>query len=283
MSPPRELPPGATVALALRATPRAFAFLLGSGMSKSAGVPTGHDVLAELCRQAGYASGAKGAVDTDPIEWYASHTGGSPSYDQVLGALTQHPEERVGILRRYFEPNEDEVRQKLKIPSEGHRALARLAQLGLISVILTTNFDRLIEHSLDDAGVPYVVTATPEAVAGALPLHLQSCQVVKLHGDYLDPGMLNTTNELSSYDPRIDHLLDRVLCDYGLIVIGWSAKYDVALRRAIERTPSRRFSSWWVDPATLSDEAARLIALRSPAVVKLTGDAFLVAVPYSPP
>lgn len=70
-------------------------------------------------------------------------------------------------------------------------------------MILTTNFDRLIEHALDAQGVPYVGTATPTAVAGALPLHLQQCQVIKLHGDYLDPGLLNTPEELASLLPAV--------------------------------------------------------------------------------
>jgi hypothetical protein len=61
---------------------------------------------------------------------------------------------------------------------------------------------------------------------------------VKLNGDYLDTRIKNTPEELSGYHPSIDRLLDRVLDEYGLIVCGWSADWDTALRRAFERCPS---------------------------------------------
>jgi hypothetical protein len=181
-------------------------------------------------------------------------------------------------LHGYFEPTAEEEEQGLKVPTAAHRAIARLVKAGLIRVILTINFDRLMEHALDAAGVAHVVTATPAAVAGALPLHLQRCQVIKLHGDYLDPGMLNTPEELASYDPRADRLLDQVFDEYGLIVAGWSATYDRALRSAIERAASRRFSSWWIDPGEISDHARRIIANRASTVVQATGDTFFAAV-----
>jgi SIR2-like domain len=257
--------------LALRAAPGAYAVLLGSGMSRASGVPTGYEVLVDLCRQVADASGDRESSQADPLGWFAVTTGAEASYDRVLAALTSSREERVGILRRYFEPSPDEAEQGLKVPAAGHVALARLVQAGLVRVVLTTNFDRLVERALDQVGAAYVVTATPDAVAGAMPLHLQDCQVVKLHGDYLDPGMLNTPTELARYEPAVDRLLDRILDEYGLITIGWSTTYDPALRRAIERAATRRFSSWWIEPGTVNEHAERLIALRGSVLVHATG------------
>lgn len=266
--------PEIAAAFALHATPGAYAVLLGSGVSRAAGVPTGYEVLVDLCRRHAVALGAQEEAAADPVAWYSAQTGTPATYDQILAGLTSRPEERVGLLRGYFEPTEEEREQGLKVPTAAHRGLAQLASAGLVTVILTTNFDRLVEHALDAQGVPYVVTATPTAVAGALPLHLQRCQVIKLHGDYLDPGLLNTTEELASYQPPVDRLLDRVFDEYGLIVVGWSATYDVALRTAIERSATRRFSTWWVDPGSLSDNAKRLVDLRGATVATETADAF---------
>jgi hypothetical protein len=274
----RGVAPEVAAALALRATPGAYAVLLGSGMSRASGVPTGYEVLVDLVRQVAKASSDGEEAEADPLGWFATATGADATYDRVQGALTTSPEERVGILRRYFEPSPDEAEQGLKVPSAGHVALARLVEGGLVRVILTINFDRLIERALDQVGAFYVVTATPEAVAGAMPLHLQDCQVIKLHGDYLDPGMLNTPEELAAYEPAIDRLLDRILDEYGLITIGWSTTYDPALRRAIERATTRRFSSWWVEPGTVNDHAQRLITQRASTLVRATGDSFLVGV-----
>jgi len=87
------------------------------------------------------------------------------------------------------------------------------------------------------------------------------CTVIKLHGDYLDTRLKNTVQELDAYDARIDALLDRVLDEYGLIVCGWSAQWDRALRAAFERRHSRRFSIYWVSRGEPSEEARRLIDL----------------------
>lgn len=270
--------PEIAAAFALHSSPGAYAVLLGSGVSRAAGVPTGHEVLVDLCRRHAVALHVEAEVAADPVAWYMEQTGATATYDRLLASLTSYPEERVGLLRGYFEPTAEEREQGLKVPTAAHRALAKLVGSGLVRVILTTNFDRLIEHALDAQHVPYVVTATPASVAGALPLHLQQCQVVKLHGDYLEPGFLNTPEELASYDQSVDRFLDRVFDEYGLITIGWSSTYDVALRSAIERTQARRFSTWWVDPGSLSDNARRLVELRGATIATETADAFLEAV-----
>jgi hypothetical protein len=48
----------------------------------------------------------------------------------------------------------------------------------------------------------------------------------------------NTGEELSSYEDGIEHLLNQVFDEYGLIVCGWSGEWDIALRRALERFPA---------------------------------------------
>jgi hypothetical protein len=58
----------------------------------------------------------------------------------------------------------------------------------------------------------------------------------------MDTRIRNTPEELDKYDPRTDRLLDRIFDDFGIIVCGWSAEWDSALRAAIERCPSRRFT-----------------------------------------
>jgi hypothetical protein len=90
--------------------------------------------------------------------------------------------------------------------------------------------------------------------------------------------MLNTPEELAAYEPSVDRLLDRILDEYGLITIGWSTTYDPALRHAIERATTRRFSSWWVEPGTVNDHAQRLITHRASTLVPTTGDSFLTGV-----
>src|SRR5262249_10935310 len=80
-----------------------------------------------------------------------------------------------------------------------HRAIAQLAAKGAVRVILTTNFDRLTERALEDAGVPPQVLHRPEQLASATPLAHAKVTVIKLHGDYADLEQRNTIDELAEY------------------------------------------------------------------------------------
>ena len=108
-----------------------------------------------------------------------------------------------------------------------------MAAENYIRVIITTNFDRLIEQALRDAGVEPTVLSSPDHVQGALPLIHTKCCVLKLHGDYLDTRIRNTPTELESYPEEFEKFLDHVLDEFGLIVCGWSADWDAGLCNAI--------------------------------------------------
>ena len=136
-------------------------------------------------------------------------------------------------------------------------------------LILTTNFDRLIETALDNAGVRPVVLSMPDHVQGSPPLIHTRCCVVKLHGDYLDTRIKNTRAELDSYSGEFDGLLDRIFDEFGLVVCGWSAAWDRALREALSRAPSRRFTTYWAARGELNDEARRLVDRRRAEVIPI--------------
>ena len=72
----------------------------------------------------------------------------------------------------------------------------------------------------------------------------------------------------------MDTLLDRVLDEYGLIVCGWSAQWDRALRAAFERRHSRRFSVYWVSRGEPNEDAKRLIELGAARVILSEGADF---------
>ena len=93
------------------------------------------------------------------------------------------------------------------------------------------------------------------------------------------PGQKNTVGELSKYNPAVDALLDRVLDEYGLVVCGWSATWDDALRRAVLRTKNRRFSTFWALRSEPTAEARELIDHRQAQVIEIeSADQFFDAV-----
>jgi len=243
-----------------------YALLLGSGISRASGIPTGWEVVLDLIRKVAKLQGED--CEPDPAEWFRKKHGSEPDYSKLLDAIAKSPTERQQLLRGYFEPTEDERSQELKLPSAAHRAIARLAASGYLRVILTTNFDRLTERALEEVGVTPTVISSSDQLAGALPLAHSGVTIIKLHGDYLDTRIKNTDSELAGYDPAMDRLLGRVLDEYGLIVSGWSGEWDAALRTAMERCPSRRFTTFWTTRSPLGEKAKRLADHRQAVVVQ---------------
>ena len=252
--------PTESLAFAMHANPGVYAVLVGSGVSRAAKIPTGWEITLDLVRK--LAALRNETCDPDPERWYRNTFDTEADYSELLDKLCGTAAERQQLLRGYFEPSADEREEGAKQPTATHRAIATLASKGFIRIILTTNFDRLMETALDGAGVTPTVLTTPDQLQGALPLIHTRCCVVKLHGDYLDTRIRNTQAELDSYPPEFDGLLDRVFDEFGLVVCGWSAAWDGALRGALYRASSRRFTTYWAVHGNVQDEARRLIGHR---------------------
>jgi hypothetical protein len=97
------------------------------------------------------------------------------------------------------------------------------------------------------------------------------CTIINVNGDYLDARLRNTTGELAGYEPKMERLLDQVFDEYGLIVCGWSGDWDIALRSAIERCPTRRFTTYWSPYSKLGEAAQRLVNHRRATVLGMSG------------
>jgi len=136
-------------------------------------------------------------------------------------------------------------------------------------MILTTNFDRLIERALQEVGIEPDVISTEDDLRGAMPYVHSRCYLVKLHGDYLDTRIKNTPEELENYSPAFNDFLDRVLDEFGLIICGWSGAWDTALRNAILRCPNRRFTTYWLAKGELTEEAKKVICHRRAEVIRI--------------
>ena len=259
--------PLVSLASSMHAGPGVYALLLGSGVSRAAGIPTGWEITLDLITKLAELSG--GDAEADPESWYRSQFESAPEYSFIVEQLARSPDDRQRLLSRYIEPSEQEREHGLKVPTAAHRGIARLVAGGYVKVIVTTNFDRLVETAIKEAGVEPLVIASADHARGAMPLVHSECTVIKVHGDYLWSDLKNTAGELSRYDTAVRRLLREVFDQYGLVVCGWSAEWDAALRQALKRSPNRRFSTYWMHRSPLTSEADDLIHHRRAIKVEI--------------
>jgi NAD-dependent SIR2 family protein deacetylase len=173
---------------------------------------------------------------------------------------------------------EEDREEGRKVPTAAHRAIAELVRRGYVRLIVTTNFDRLMESALREIGVEPTVVASIDALSGAEPIAHTVCYILKLHGDYKDARILNTDAELGAYPAEFDRQLDRIFDEYGLIVCGWSGEWDHALRGAFLRAPNRRYPVYWMARGLLANAAQELVNHRRARIISAAdADAFFTS------
>ncbi|GAA2753013.1 hypothetical protein GCM10010440_71370 [Kitasatospora cinereorecta] len=243
------------MAMCVHSAPGVYALLLGSGISTGAGVLTGWGIMQDLAQRVAALLGQTpeqvALAHEAPDRWWRQHfpDQGPLMYSTLLGELGTTPAARQSLLQEYFTGKE---------PSAAHRAIAGLVRDGYVRVILTTNFDPLMEDALHAAGVQFQVI-TGEGASSMRPLAHGLPTVLKLHGDFRQPDMLNTTTELARYGWMWRRRIREVFRDFGLIVCGWSAEWDTALIRCLTGR-SHRFPVFWSSFRSPAGRAAELIA-----------------------
>lgn len=247
--------------------PGVYALLIGSGVSKAAGIKTGWEIVLDLIGQ--LASSLQEDPKPDPETWYTARFNEEPDYSKILEKLAKTPSERMNILKKYFEPTEEEKEQKLKVPTEAHKAIAQMVKSGYIKMILTTNFDRLLEKAIEEVGITPDIIRSEDDFEGAMPYVHSKCVIVKLHGDYKDTRIRNTIEELSNYSDTTSKFLDEVFDRFGLIICGWSGKWDNALKDAILKSPNRRFQTYWLAKGELEEEVKQIINYRRAETIQI--------------
>jgi len=263
---PRLDDPMLNLVFSIYHNPGVYALLIGSGVSRTARIPTGWEVTLDLIRKTAKLHDVE---PEDPEKWYIESFGKEPDYSELLEFLAKTQHERKALLNAYFEPSQEEIDSGIKVPTKAHIAIASLVNQGYIRVILTTNFDRLLEQALEKEGVIPDVIYNEDTLKGIVPLIHSKCMIIKLHGDYKDTRIKNTSQELAHYSKKMNELLDRILDEFGLIVCGWSGQWDTALRGAILRCQNRRYTTYWTIKGELTDEAIGLIQHRKAVKIEI--------------
>lgn len=120
-----------------------------------------------------------------------------------------------------------------------------MAKDGYIKLVLTTNFDRLLEKSLEDVGIIPQVICHSDDIDGAIPLVHAGFTIVKINGDYIDCRFLNTEDELADYPDKLKDYVLRIINEFGVITCGWSGEWDKGLVNIIRSSENRRYESYF--------------------------------------
>lgn len=217
--------------------PARRAWLLGAGASAAANVPTGTHMIREF--KARLFSDALNLplreIDTgDPlwVERIDAHFAASGTLppsgdpDEYAAAFeAAYPDE--ADRRIYIDNKVADAR-----PSYGHRVLASLVATGQANCIFTTNFDPLVENAVAVArdlatGSPRPLTvASIDSADRALRCVAESDWPLlgKLHGDFKESRLKNTSDELQHQDASLRAAVVECAHRFGLIVVGYSGR-----------------------------------------------------------
>ena len=259
-----------TLAFSMYSNKGAYALLLGSGISRSAHIPTGWEIESCLIEQ--LAAVKRMIIKEDAHQWFKDKYKKEASYSSLLEELVQTPTERVQLMKQFFEPTDDEKDLGWKQPTKAHKAIAKLAKAGYVRVILTTNFDRLMEQAFESEGITPQVISHEAAISQATPLvHCQIPTIVKINGDYIDCQFRNTSEELDEYPPTMKQYLKRIFEDYGLITCGWSGEWDKGLINIISESTLPRYNSFFATVGTAKESIQDLSRLRHGELLPISG------------
>ena len=122
-----------TLAFSMYSNKGAYALLLGSGISRSAHIPTGWKI--ESCLKEQLAAVKRKIIKEDAHQWFKEKYKIETSYSSLLEELVQTPTERVQLMKQFFEPTDDEKDLGWQQPTKAHNAIAKLAKAGNVRVI----------------------------------------------------------------------------------------------------------------------------------------------------
>ncbi len=130
--------PTTSLAFSIQQSPGQYALLLGSGVSRAAGIKTGWGITLDLVRK--LPNAPPGADDVALTGWYEATFGSQPSYSAIVASLARGTVDRRNLLRPYFEPTSEEKEDGSKQPTKAHRAIASLVVSGYVRVITNYKF-----------------------------------------------------------------------------------------------------------------------------------------------
>jgi hypothetical protein len=238
-------------------------WLLGAGASAAAKVPTADHIMMDLLLRM-YADAHQlvrqrlslsDGADVERIRAYYDNQNGMPdlrdpsAYSVAFQLALPDDGARRQHLRSLFEG---------RSPSYGQRMLGALVAAGLSDLLITTNFDDLIERATEQAQVTLDNPSRRRLGVAALgsPGHANLALsdndfpfLFKLHGDFRERDLKNLESELQTQDANMRQAVLDASRRFGLAVIGYSGRDKSVmevLQDAVATDGAFPAGLWWM-------------------------------------
>ena len=218
-------------------------FVVGAGVSKSAGLPDFRDLVLKVYEQFDSAAytvmsgmpsqggNQRNVNESDLTDHQVAEVKrfADGEYDVVLGMLERRIDGQAGSQNQVRSAVASVLRQYGSQPAESHRALMRLADRGGATTIITTNFDLLLEEAAKRK-IPNIQTYS----LGGIPRpghHPDFSGVLHIHGA-LDRNPAKTSDLILTDHDFGEFYLRRGVVPYliydaarlfNLVLVGYSA------------------------------------------------------------
>lgn len=271
------------VAYAMHASPKRYALLLGAGISVAAGLPSGRDVTAKMIREIALSHEKKieGGDDAEAcIQWFGDEFKEPPTFDKLMAKLGIEEDNRRETLQPFILPTDDEGNTLSVEPTPAHRMIAELVKDKIVSLIITTNFDHLLEKAIEDTTGIRPVVIRSDSTQNVMSIFPDTCRIVKINGDFENLKLKITPKDLESYDTKLEDYIQRICAEYGLVVCGWSGNYDCGLRKILSEAKIRRYPVFWclIPDANIPDDPDLIKTLKPIPITIESADQFFTDV-----
>ena len=215
------------------AKPQNFAWFLGAGASRSAGLPSATDLLWDLkrhhyCREENQEitrQDIQNDAVRDRIQAFMESRGfpaewADKEYETYFEKLFGDGRERQ---RRYLISQLAEEKVRL---AAGHRVIGALISLGLCRVAFTTNFDTVVEKAVAAMGAKSLSAYHLEGAHNAKQAlnNEEYPFYCKLHGDFRYDSLKNLPADLAAQNADLSQCLINAGNRFGFVVAGYSGR-----------------------------------------------------------
>ncbi len=226
--------------------PRRFCFVLGAGASRSSGIKSGQELVSiwdeELSQRNPEAHTAwkekLGVTEENRFGFYSQY------YER---RFYRHPQDGYNYLEKLMEHAK---------PSAGYVMLSHLLTQTPNNVVITTNFDHLIEDAVNYYAQTIPMVVGHEALSRYITLPIHRPTIVKIHRDLLlDPK--NKTSEVDSLHENWQEALGRIFSQYHPVFIGYAGN-DNSLMNFLLSNAEKFASDQWATPYWMLYKADQL-------------------------